>query len=591
MKQKSLFLFIVFLSISPALYPQHSLLQEEFSNANFSTPQFLNTHVLNFFHHSCGGNLLDDGLAAGLGNLGYHLHSCIYTQYEYENVLTDYRHWYKRFQRELGIRSGSHYYVFEGPDQNLNPALGERIDDDYQDFMLNYYEFNAEIMDIIIFKSCYPNSAVSSYDTDYDGTSGNNGYGHVTAGTPHADDGVNNFTYLNSTSSVDDPYDDSIWSQGQWDGTESSLAQLKTAYRGMLSIFAAHPDILFIAMQAAPMVYLTNAQANNCREFARWLREDWLHQYDPSGTDQFQDYPHKNVVPFDFHNSIAWTGDDSRLDNEYFWFPQNGHPDNMLDNSNSSKIGRNAGSEDHPESWLNNRAATLFCGGTDNASAEHLHKTPETYQPWIHAVVNRWEVSQGPTAVNLVQLTAQYDASNGRVKLFWSLRSPDQYENFYVQRCSPMHPDWTNIACLEADTHENERLNYSFDDNTIIDDVYIYRLKLVQFTGSVSYSNEVQVNIGTPVDFILNQNYPNPFNHNTKITYSLSQPTSVSLIIYNLLGHEIMTFQRDLQSAGFHEIIWDGFDQTNTVVPNGVYLYKLRTGDQRSMIRKMTVLK
>jgi len=591
MKRYFILILIILCMIIQPTFAQNSLLQEEFSNPDFSTPEFVNAHVINFFHHSCGGNLLNNSLANALQNLGFRLHSGIYTQYEYENVYTDYRHWYKRFQRELGIRIDDQFYRFEGPDQFSNPLIGEMINDNYQDFMLNYYELNAEIMDIIMFKPCYPNSAITNYDTQYDNTETNNGYGVVIGGTPHSDNNVNNFTYLNSSSTVDSPYGDSVWRHGQWDGTESSLAQLKTAYRGMLSIFANHPNILFIAMQAPPMVYLSDDQARNCREFARWMREDWLHQYDPAGTDQFQDYPFENVVPFDFHNAVAWTGEEPELDNEYFWFPQKGHPDNTLDHTNPSKIGRNAGDEDHPETWLNERTTTLFCGGIDNASAQHLNKSPGTYMPWINAVVNRWEKSQNPTAVKLTNFSANYDESNDCVKLYWSFGFTNLYERFHVQRRSADQPGWKNLASIKTGDCARCLLLYSHIDTTINSNAYYYRLELVRVDGSRSFSKEIQVNIIAPRSFLLNQNYPNPFNLETTIPYWLSKPSSVKITLYDLLGREIRNIVPGQQSAGYHEIIWDGMDQNGKSVHSGIYLYQLSTKNLGSMVKKLTVLK
>ncbi|MFZ5516854.1 MAG: T9SS type A sorting domain-containing protein [Candidatus Zhuqueibacterota bacterium] len=400
MKLKLLLTGLILFAAAPG-FSQRSLLHEQFSNPNFSTPAGIQNHVFNFFHHSCGGNLLGGGLASRLTNLGYTLHSHIDTQYEHENNYTDYRHWYKRFQRELGIKVGNSYYRYLGPDAAGEPTVGSQIDDNSDDFMLNYYEFNAERMDIIMFKPCYPGSDIYNDDTQYDGATTNNGYGNVTGGTPHSDNGANNFTYLNSGGSVEDGYSSTYWSGGDWWGSSSTLAQLKCAYRGMLNIFAEHPDILFIAMQAPPMVSISSEAAANCREFARWLREDWLHQFDPTGTDTFEDYPGVNVVPFDFHNTVAWTGSDSRLDGEYFWFPQGGFPDNTLDTSDPNKLGRNAGSEDHPESWLNQRTAAIFCGGTDSYSNSHTGKPARTYNAWINAVVNRWEA--GATSVTAQQ--------------------------------------------------------------------------------------------------------------------------------------------------------------------------------------------
>ena len=193
------------------------VLSAEFDEYNFNTPENVGDLVFNFFHHSCGGNLLDDGLKSGLQNLGYTVHSRIDTQYEYENNYTDYRHWYKRFQRELGVKVGDTYYRYEGP--GVTPTQAIPADE----FMLTWYEFDAETMNIIMFKPCYPGSSVWSYDTVY-GAQDN-----VTGGTPYSDDGVNNFTYLNSSGSVDDGYDTTYWSHGDWWGADSTLAQLKVA--------------------------------------------------------------------------------------------------------------------------------------------------------------------------------------------------------------------------------------------------------------------------------------------------------------------------------------------------------------------------
>jgi hypothetical protein len=360
------------------------LLHAQFDEYDFSTPENVGSLVFSFFHHSCGGNLLDDGLRTRLEGLGYTLHSRIGEQYVYENDYTDYRHWYKRFQRELGVEIGGVHYRYEGPGVTPTRAIPS------DSFMLTWYEYGAERMDIIMFKPCYPGSEISSYDTVY-GASGN-----VVAGTPYSDNGVNNFVYLNSTDAVDDVYTDARWSHGAWEGADSSLAQLKVAYRGMLNIFVEHPEVLFIAMQAPPTCYLSDSQADNCREFARWLREDWLHEYDPTGTDAFEDYPLTNVCAFDWHNAIAWTGNDPVLDAGYAWFPVGGFPDDTLDTTDSEKLGRNAGNDDHPEAWLNLRTAVLFCGGTDLWSQSHTGKPQRSYYSWINAMVNRWKSEASP---------------------------------------------------------------------------------------------------------------------------------------------------------------------------------------------------
>ena len=77
--------------------------------------------------------------------------------------------------------------------------------------------------------------------------------------------------------------------------------------------------------------------------------------------------------------------------------------------------------------------------------------------------------------------------------------------------------------------------------------------------------------------FNLLQNYPNPFNAVTKIEYNNSLSGKVALVIYNVLGQKIKSFQTDYQPAGSYKINWDGTDDSGNRVPSGIYVYKLKT--------------
>ncbi|MFZ5519449.1 MAG: FlgD immunoglobulin-like domain containing protein [Candidatus Zhuqueibacterota bacterium] len=582
--------FIVCIAYLQLLIPivgraQYSLLHEEFSQPNFATPSNINHHVLNFFHHSCGLNLLEDGLMDSLEGLGYTLHSRIISTYDYENTYTDYRHWYKRFQRELGIPVGDHYYRYEGPDKNGEPVISTQIDDDYRDFMLNYYDFNAERMDIIMFKPCYPNSEINDFDTQFNASSDNNGFGQVVSGTPYSDNDYNNYLYLNSSSSVDDEYDADYWENGVWQKEASSLAQLKCAYRGMLNIFVNNPEILFIAMQAPPLAELSNEESASCREFARWLREDWLHQYDPLGIDQFEDYPLKNVVPFEFHNSVGWTGNNPLLDDEYFWFVQGGFADNTLDTNDSDKIGENASGRDHPASWLNQRTVSIFCGGTDIFSQQYTGQPPRTYYCWINAVVNRWEMQSTP--VELTNFSARIWENS--VILQWSTQSETNNYGFEVERATD-RMSFKKIAFVPGNNTTTSPKDYQYEDNSLVFGKYFYRLKQIDCTGEYSYSAVLDVHLAIARGFKLYQNYPNPFNASTSIAYELQDAGDVELTIYNTKGQEVNRLLHGYQHAGYHSAKWDGTDFSGSYVPTGIYYCKLRANHDYQVI-KLSYLK
>jgi hypothetical protein len=65
----------------------------------------------------------------------------------------------------------------------------------------------------------------------------------------------------------------------------------------------------------------------------------------------------------------------------------------------------------------------------------------------------------------------------------------------------------------------------------------------------------------TPQTFDLLGNYPNPFNPSTTISYTLPCQSSVEIIIYDLIGREIKSFNVSSQSAGYNEFVWDGKKQ------------------------------
>jgi hypothetical protein len=90
---------------------------------------------------------------------------------------------------------------------------------------------------------------------------------------------------------------------------------------------------------------------------------------------------------------------------------------------------------------------------------------------------------------------------------------------------------------------------------------------------------------GMPSSFELPQNYPNPFNAQTKIAYTLTQRSEVSIDIFDILGCKIAQLSEGSQGTGNHEITWDaaGFS-------SGIYFYRLTAGDFRQT-RRMLLLK
>ena len=93
-----------------------------------------------------------------------------------------------------------------------------------------------------------------------------------------------------------------------------------------------------------------------------------------------------------------------------------------------------------------------------------------------------------------------------------------------------------------------------------------------------------------PDKFYLHQNYPNPFNPSTSIRFDLKQSSNAKLIVYDILGREIVKLVNEKLTAGSYEVIWPAPTGDGSDYPSGVYFYKLTT-DEFSDVKKMILVK
>ena len=93
-----------------------------------------------------------------------------------------------------------------------------------------------------------------------------------------------------------------------------------------------------------------------------------------------------------------------------------------------------------------------------------------------------------------------------------------------------------------------------------------------------------------PSSFALCQNLPNPFNPETQIQVDLPKSCEVSLVIYDVLGREIVQLMTGEQAAGQYRVLWDGRDRYGRQVTSGVYFYRIEAGEFVA-VRKMLLVR
>jgi len=283
-------------------------------------PVSLPENGLVFIHHSVGSNWLNDGLHDALLAKSYidERNDITYgTRLEPDpgrpgslgdvpGDLTDMHHWILWFNDYLqGIRT---YQNVDGIDRYLR-RLG----------ITESSGFNR----IIMFKSCYPNSNVTSDgDEPGDPFSASKTLANYMAVYRHPDGPGNTYTYNGES------------------------------YSPLEDIFASNPDVLFIAVTAPPLHYApsdatNDANAHRARLFNNWLKQEWLPVYNTThpGLD--------NVAVFDFFDVLAYPDD---------------HPDHP--NRLRAEYGGESG-DSHPNTAANVEATTVFAAG-ENAFLDQM---------------------------------------------------------------------------------------------------------------------------------------------------------------------------------------------------------------------------
>lgn len=83
--------------------------------------------------------------------------------------------------------------------------------------------------------------------------------------------------------------------------------------------------------------------------------------------------------------------------------------------------------------------------------------------------------------------------------------------------------------------------------------------------------------------------YPNPFSSFITLSYKVDGNQKAELEIYNLKGQRVCRVFSGFVKTGTNTITWDGKDEQNMAVGNGIYIAKLKVGKQSQVKRIIRV--
>ncbi len=125
---------------------------------------------------------------------------------------------------------------------------------------------------------------------------------------------------------------------------------------------------------------------------------------------------------------------------------------------------------------------------------------------------------------------------------------------------------------------------YSFSLKCIVTDSYNDQatsniLSVHVSGGALAKQNANQspaIAIQAPKEVELQSNFPNPFNPTTSIKFGLPENGYVRLTIYSINGRKIRTLINEQVPKGYHQIVWDGTNESGQPVSGGLYIYELK---------------
>ncbi|MCH9028532.1 MAG: T9SS type A sorting domain-containing protein [Bacteroidetes bacterium] len=184
--------------------------------------------------------------------------------------------------------------------------------------------------------------------------------------------------------------------------------------------------------------------------------------------------------------------------------------------------------------------------------------------------------------VELTSFAATVDEAD--VTLSWSTATETNNQGFEIQR-SKAENEYEKIGYVPGHGTTTEIQTYSYTDSKVASGNYTYRLKQIDYDGTIDYSDEIAVEVIAPLEFALEQNYPNPFNPSTIIKYSVLLQSKIKIALYDVIGNEVETLFEGVQEAGIHEI-----NLTAGNLPSGVYFVSM-TAQNFNKVIKITLMK
>lgn len=175
--------------------------------------------------------------------------------------------------------------------------------------------------------------------------------------------------------------------------------------------------------------------------------------------------------------------------------------------------------------------------------------------------------------VELVAFSAVVDGE--AVVLAWNTLSETNNAGFSVEMKGDQAAGinrWQQIAWVSGHATSTEEQRYSYRQGTLSPGTYLFRLKQIDFDGSYSFSDQIEVTIDVAGSHLLSPAYPNPFMNRSTFTLTTTTDQDVQVAVYDVVGRMVAEIHRGLLASGTtHQFELDGRN-----LPVGIYMINVQ---------------
>jgi hypothetical protein len=184
--------------------------------------------------------------------------------------------------------------------------------------------------------------------------------------------------------------------------------------------------------------------------------------------------------------------------------------------------------------------------------------------------------------VELASITGRY--AEDRIILEWVTATETNNSGFAVEHRMAGDAGFRQVGFVEGGGTKRSESQYSFALENPEPGTHVFRLRQIDFDGSVEIHGEIEVAVGVPGTHFLTESYPNPFVSTANMALSVGAEQNVSIGLYDAAGRLVTSIYDGVVPAERRVT----FTVDGSGLSNGMYFVRV-TGEAFSDTRSLTL--